>query len=44
MSRPVEIAEVYGREEAHRVIEESRVDYRERFPRATELLQPQSSG
>ena len=39
MSRPVEIAEVYGRQEAHRVIEESRADYRDRFPRATELLQ-----
>ncbi len=39
IDRPVEIAEVYGRDEAHRVIEESRADYRERFPRATELLQ-----
>jgi inorganic pyrophosphatase len=37
---PVEIAEVYGRDEAYRVIEESRADYRARFPRATELLQP----
>lgn len=41
LRRPVEIAEVYGREEAHRVIEESRMDYRDEFPRATELLQPQ---
>ncbi|MEO8504238.1 MAG: inorganic pyrophosphatase [Acidobacteriota bacterium] len=40
INRPVEIAEVYGHEEARRVIEASRADYRERFPRATELLQP----